>query len=138
MAIPYEEGGLDLPNLSLWNSACVARHLWAIIMHGESLWIAWIHTYRIQRRDIWSCDASSNASWVWKRILKAREKIFPHFTFDLDGALLWDGQPTQKFKASLKILTMCLVAVITVEQCYCSCLRSSSPRLMLSAPLGVI
>ncbi|CAN1135831.1 hypothetical protein LINPERHAP1_LOCUS12544 [Linum perenne] len=106
LQLKNEEGGLDLPNLSLWNSACVARHLWAIIMHGESIWIAWIHTYRIQRRDIWSCDASSNASWVWKRILKAREKIFPHFTSDLDGALLWDGQPIRKFKVSTVLHTI--------------------------------
>ncbi|CAN1292519.1 LINE-1 retrotransposable element ORF2 protein [Linum perenne] len=105
-AIPYEEGGLDLPNLSLWNTACIARHLWAIVMRGESLWIAWIHTYRIQKRDIWSCVPSTNASWVWKRILKARESIFPHFTFDLEGELLWDGLPAAKFKVSKILLTI--------------------------------
>ncbi|CAN1288860.1 hypothetical protein LINPERPRIM_LOCUS20019, partial [Linum perenne] len=41
---PLEEGGLGVHCLYLWNTACIVHHLWAIIMRGESLWIAWIHT----------------------------------------------------------------------------------------------
>ncbi|CAN1821173.1 hypothetical protein LINPERHAP1_LOCUS29400 [Linum perenne] len=35
-------------------------------MKDESLWIAWIHTYRMRGKDVWTCISPTSASWIWK------------------------------------------------------------------------
>ncbi|CAN1725564.1 hypothetical protein LINPERHAP1_LOCUS139 [Linum perenne] len=71
--------------------ACIARHLWTLVLCSGSIWVAWVNYYRIRVRDFWTCEANSNNSWVWKKILKARRFVIPFITYDLDRFPLWNG-----------------------------------------------
>ncbi|CAN1304729.1 LINE-1 reverse transcriptase homolog [Linum perenne] len=90
-ALPKLEGGVGIKDLSSWNMACIARHIWTLMLCSGSIWVAWIKYYRIRVRDFWTCEANSNNSWVWKQILKARRYVLPFITYDLDRSPLWNG-----------------------------------------------
>ncbi|CAN1237963.1 hypothetical protein LINGRAPRIM_LOCUS2007 [Linum grandiflorum] len=32
----------------MWNAANTIRHLWALLVRGGSLWLDWMHKYRIK------------------------------------------------------------------------------------------
>lgn len=56
----------------------MAYHIWRIITNRSSLWVKWIHTFRIKGRSIWHLKVPWDASISWKRILSIRED-FRHF-----------------------------------------------------------
>lgn len=43
-----DEGGLGIRPLRIWNKTLMAYHIWSIISNRDSLWVKWIHTYRIK------------------------------------------------------------------------------------------
>ncbi|CAN1841986.1 LINE-1 retrotransposable element ORF2 protein [Linum perenne] len=97
IARPRSEGGIGLRELQFWNFACSSRHIWSFILCSGSLWVAWVKTYRLKQKDIWTYTASPSSAWFWKQLLKARDIIFPHITQKLDGSYLWNGSPLPKF-----------------------------------------
>ncbi|CAN0905660.1 LINE-1 retrotransposable element ORF2 protein [Linum grandiflorum] len=96
LARPKAEGGVGLKDFYSWNAANTVRHLWALIVRGGSLWVAWVYKYRIKRKTIWTVQ-HSNGSWIWKRILKMRALASAHVTTGPDGSALWDGATMPRF-----------------------------------------
>ncbi|CAN1193130.1 LINE-1 retrotransposable element ORF2 protein [Linum perenne] len=100
VTLPHREGGLGIRDLNSCNVACLARHIRAILMNSGSVWVAWVRMYRVKSQELWTCKPATNASWVWKRILKVRPMIIPYVTYSLDGQLNWDAVPWLKFCTS--------------------------------------
>ncbi|GKC99298.1 hypothetical protein Tco_1169573 [Tanacetum coccineum] len=69
-----KEGCLGLRKLELFNKALMTSHVWDILRRKESLWIKWIHVYKIRERNFWDLplrglhvvkDAISDGNWNW-------------------------------------------------------------------------
>nr|GEU72213.1 hypothetical protein [Tanacetum cinerariifolium] len=48
ICLPKEEGGLGLRSLDVFNIALMTTHIWNIVSNKESLWVRWIHTYKLR------------------------------------------------------------------------------------------
>ncbi|GJZ11870.1 putative reverse transcriptase domain-containing protein [Tanacetum coccineum] len=44
-------------------------------MCKKSLWVRWIHSYKLKGRNIWDVHAQWNISWGWRKILQIRKHI---------------------------------------------------------------
>ncbi|KAJ0892199.1 putative reverse transcriptase zinc-binding domain-containing protein [Helianthus annuus] len=78
VCMPKYEGGLGIRRISEMNIALMASNAWSIVIHRESLWVAWIHTYRLKDRNFWDCQIPNNCSWSWRKILQVRSLIQPY------------------------------------------------------------
>ncbi|CAN1345714.1 Transposon TX1 uncharacterized 149 kDa protein [Linum perenne] len=94
VSFPKKEGGLGLRNLKTWNQALIFRLLWDVFASQGSIWVAWLHHYRIKGRDL-AVLSTSAGSWVWRRLLKHRGIFLTHFSF-IDSAPCWDKSPYSK------------------------------------------
>ncbi|KAL8119828.1 hypothetical protein AgCh_017084 [Apium graveolens] len=74
---PKQEGGLALRSLRCWNKALMTFHIWNIVSDSSSLWVKWIHGYRIRRRNFWDITEAWDAPWSWKNILVLRTEVRP-------------------------------------------------------------
>ncbi|KAL6552332.1 hypothetical protein OROHE_007696 [Orobanche hederae] len=72
---PRGEGGLNLIHLSSWNRACLLKLLWAIHKKSGRLWIKWIHAYYIKGSQVLNMKAPTQASFLFKKLLKLRELV---------------------------------------------------------------
>ncbi|PWA56937.1 reverse transcriptase domain, Reverse transcriptase zinc-binding domain protein [Artemisia annua] len=59
VCLPKEEGGLGIRRLEFFNTALIAAHIWRLFNSMDSLWVKWIHTYRLRGRNFW--DVPSRA-----------------------------------------------------------------------------
>lgn len=62
-------------NLTDWNLAAIMKNLWAIAHKKDSLWVKWIHTYYVKRRQVWDMPVPNKCSWNLKKLLKCRELV---------------------------------------------------------------
>ncbi|XP_020256483.1 uncharacterized protein LOC109833285 [Asparagus officinalis] len=69
-----KQGGLGVFSATTWNLAASLKLLWVIHINKESLWIKWIHGNYLKQRDIWNVSPKIGDSWMWKQILKKRDK----------------------------------------------------------------
>ncbi|XP_021971338.1 uncharacterized protein LOC110866498 [Helianthus annuus] len=74
---PKEEGGLGIRSISEVNKALITSHIWSIITNRESLWVQWIHAYRLKGRNFWEIPARGNLTWSWRKILAIRSLVRP-------------------------------------------------------------
>ncbi|GJV48593.1 reverse transcriptase domain-containing protein [Tanacetum coccineum] len=70
--LPLEEG---IRRLECFNSALMASHIWKLLTLKESLWVKWIHEYKLKGRNFWDFLMRGNMSWGWRKILKLRPII---------------------------------------------------------------
>nr|GEY45699.1 hypothetical protein [Tanacetum cinerariifolium] len=63
------EGGLGLRSLEVFNIALMTTHLWNIPSNKQSLWVRWIHTYKLRGKTIWEVQPRGDMSWGWQKIL---------------------------------------------------------------------
>lgn len=83
---PKQEGGLGIRPLTAWNKALMAFHIWSVVTNRQSLWVRWIHTYRLRGRSIWQIKIAWDASASWKRILNLRGEFRRFFKMEVgDG-----------------------------------------------------
>lgn len=68
-----QEGGLGIRSLEEINVVCILKLIWRILS-ANSLWVKWIHIYLIRKGSFWTVKESSLGSWMWKKILKYRDK----------------------------------------------------------------
>ncbi|GKC89450.1 hypothetical protein Tco_1150099 [Tanacetum coccineum] len=47
VCIPKREGGLGIRRLDSFNKALISTHIWSLLLRKESLWVKWIHTYKL-------------------------------------------------------------------------------------------
>ncbi|GJZ64173.1 hypothetical protein Tco_0620594 [Tanacetum coccineum] len=64
------EGGLGVRRFNTFNKALMVSHLWNLISSKESLWVKWIHVYKLKGRSFWEVPCHGNLSWRWRKILQ--------------------------------------------------------------------
>ncbi|XP_074278239.1 uncharacterized protein LOC141601833 [Silene latifolia] len=72
---PKQKGGLGLKNQELWNIAMVGRLVDWIATKKESLWVQWVNENYLKGSSWQEYTATSNSSWVWRRICKVKQVI---------------------------------------------------------------
>lgn len=78
ICLPKAEGGLGIRKLTLWNKALMMSQIWKILSHKESLWVKWIHSYRLATTNFWETSIMANASWGMCKILQTRDEFRWH------------------------------------------------------------
>ncbi|GJV63641.1 hypothetical protein Tco_1474469 [Tanacetum coccineum] len=87
MCLPMDEGGLGIRRLDIFNKALMVTHIWKLLSMKESLWVKWIHTYKLRGRNFWDYPLRGNMSWGWRKILQLRLIIREFIKFKIgDGA----------------------------------------------------
>ncbi|XP_021971343.1 uncharacterized protein LOC110866503 [Helianthus annuus] len=89
VCVPKFEGGLGIRRIGDVNKALMISHIWSILIKRESLWVAWIHLYRLRGKSFWVCKSISNCCWSWRKLLQLRSTIR-----DFVWAKLGDGSTT--------------------------------------------
>nr|GEV03212.1 hypothetical protein [Tanacetum cinerariifolium] len=70
VCFPKDEGGLGLRRLEHFNSALMVSHVWKLLSLKESLWVRWIHAYKLNGRSFWDiplCGNGANTSLWYDR-----------------------------------------------------------------------
>jgi hypothetical protein len=75
VCLPRQEGGLGIRRLYSFNNALITSHIWSIVTGKESLWVRWIHAYKLRDRNFWDVPCRGNKSWSWWKILQLRPLI---------------------------------------------------------------
>ncbi|GJY18410.1 hypothetical protein Tco_0389901 [Tanacetum coccineum] len=60
VCLPKQEGGLGIRRLENFNVALMCTHVWKIVTRKESLWVKWIHAYKLKKRSFWDVKMASN------------------------------------------------------------------------------
>ncbi|XP_071688876.1 uncharacterized protein [Rutidosis leptorrhynchoides] len=60
--LPKEEGRLGIKRLKDWNVALLTSQVWRILSNTNSLWVQWIHSYRLKGRNFWDAPGVAGAS----------------------------------------------------------------------------
>ncbi|GJV85890.1 putative RNA-directed DNA polymerase [Tanacetum coccineum] len=92
ICLPKREGGLGLRSLEVFNLALMTTHIWNIVSNKESLWVRWIHTYKLRGRTFWDISPKNDMSWGWRKFLQLREIVKPFFWAQIGNGLktsLW-------------------------------------------------
>ncbi|KAJ0800754.1 putative RNA-directed DNA polymerase [Helianthus annuus] len=105
VCLPKDEGGLGIRNISDVNKSLMANHIWSIISNRESIWVRWIHNYKLKGRSLWEVPCRGSMSWGWRKILSIRSIIRPHIWSSLKSGLqtnVWSdmwctGSPLRSF-----------------------------------------
>ncbi|GJX31732.1 putative RNA-directed DNA polymerase, eukaryota, reverse transcriptase zinc-binding domain protein [Tanacetum coccineum] len=79
VCLPKKEGGLGIRRLDIFNKALVSSHIWSLLSGKESLWVKWIHVYKLNGRSFWDIPIRGNMSWGWRKILHVRQLVRPLF-----------------------------------------------------------
>ncbi|GJW24475.1 putative gag-pol polyprotein [Tanacetum coccineum] len=77
VCMPKHEGSLGIRRIEDSNIALMATHIWSIFTHRESLWVKFVHTYKLNGRSFWDVPCRGDASWGWRKILQIRSTIRP-------------------------------------------------------------
>ncbi|GJY15051.1 reverse transcriptase domain-containing protein [Tanacetum coccineum] len=77
VCLPKREGGLGIRRLDHFNKALMTSHIWKLLSLKESLWVKWIHIYKLKGRSFWEIPYRGNMSWSWRKILQLRPIIRP-------------------------------------------------------------
>ncbi|XP_020262718.1 uncharacterized protein LOC109838708 [Asparagus officinalis] len=95
------QGGLGVYSAAIWNLATAMRSLWYIHVNKEILWVRWIHGNYLKHRDVWNVKAKKGDSWMWKQLLKCRDKALNEVGgIDNLKKLLGDCYENSKIKLS--------------------------------------
>ncbi|GKC25398.1 hypothetical protein Tco_1027548 [Tanacetum coccineum] len=77
VCLPKREGGLGIRRLEVFDNALITSHIWSLLSHKESLWVIWIHTYKLNGRTLWEIPLHGKISWGWRKILQVRQIVRP-------------------------------------------------------------
>ncbi|GJT98871.1 reverse transcriptase domain-containing protein [Tanacetum coccineum] len=51
--LPKKEGGLGILRLDHFNKALMVSYIWKLLSLKESLWVKWIHVYKLRNQSFW-------------------------------------------------------------------------------------
>ena len=77
ICLPKTEGGLGIRWLSEWNISLLSAHIWSIVTRKETLWVRWVHAYKLCGSSFWNVSSQGNLSWGWRSLLNIRNIIRP-------------------------------------------------------------
>ncbi|GKC03054.1 putative RNA-directed DNA polymerase, eukaryota, reverse transcriptase zinc-binding domain protein [Tanacetum coccineum] len=77
VCLPHRKGGLGIRKLDDFNVALMATHVWCILINKESLWVQWIHSYKLRGRSFWDVPCMGDISWGWRKLLQIQTRIRP-------------------------------------------------------------
>ncbi|GJT00233.1 ribonuclease H-like domain-containing protein [Tanacetum coccineum] len=83
ICLPLSEGGLGLRSLEVFNKALLTTHIWNIVSNKESLWVQWIHAYKLKGRSLWDIPIKADVSWGWRKLLQLRDRVRPYMWFKI-------------------------------------------------------
>ncbi|GJY94750.1 sodium/hydrogen exchanger 6 [Tanacetum coccineum] len=63
VCLPQREGGLGIRRIEDFNIALMATHIWCILINKESLWVQWIHSYKLKGRSFRDVPCLGDVSW---------------------------------------------------------------------------
>ncbi|KAJ9535294.1 hypothetical protein OSB04_un001606 [Centaurea solstitialis] len=92
VCLPREKGGLGVRSLRVWNRTLLAKQVWKIIDNNDSLWVKWIHEYRLKGKNFWEVGNVFDASWFWRKAVMIRNQFrdqIVHLIGDGKGTSLW-------------------------------------------------
>ncbi|XP_021996242.2 uncharacterized protein LOC110893442 [Helianthus annuus] len=92
VCLPKREGGLGIRRVRDMNNALMVTHIWSLITLRESLWVKWVHSYRIGGRSFWDLPVKQNITWSWRKMLQLRPLVHQYVWSKIgDGArtLVW-------------------------------------------------
>ncbi|GJV22742.1 hypothetical protein Tco_1375437 [Tanacetum coccineum] len=69
------EGGLGIRKLDSFNNSLMVSHIWKLLARKESLWVQWIHAYKLKDRNFWDVPCRGNMTWGWRKIIQLRPLI---------------------------------------------------------------
>ena len=72
---PKNRGGLGFRNLMIWNKAAIFKHIWAIFVEKDSLWMQWIHHIYLKDGNVWEHEALGNSCWNWKKLMAVKIEV---------------------------------------------------------------
>nr|GEX39779.1 hypothetical protein [Tanacetum cinerariifolium] len=75
VCLPKREGGLGIRRLDHFNKALMVSHVWKLLSLKESLWVKWIHVYKLMNRSFWDIPYRGKMSWSWRKLLILRPLI---------------------------------------------------------------
>ncbi|GJW55342.1 hypothetical protein Tco_0099427 [Tanacetum coccineum] len=77
VCLPHHEGGLGIRRLDDFNVALMATHVWCILINKQSLWVQWIHSFKLKGRSFWDVPCLGDVSWGWQKFLQIRTRMRP-------------------------------------------------------------
>ncbi|KAJ0479496.1 putative RNA-directed DNA polymerase [Helianthus annuus] len=77
VCLPKNEGGLGVRCIVDVNKALISYHIWSILVNRNSLWVQWIHIYKLKGRSFWEIPCRGRMTWGWRKILALRDLIRP-------------------------------------------------------------
>nr|GEU44862.1 hypothetical protein [Tanacetum cinerariifolium] len=95
VCLPKDEGGLGIRRLDLFNKALMTSHIWKLLFLKESLWVNWIHLYKIRDRNFWEIPCRGNMTWGWRKVLILRpliQRFIWHKVGDGSHVSIWFDQ----------------------------------------------
>nr|GEU56331.1 hypothetical protein [Tanacetum cinerariifolium] len=90
VCLPHREGGLRIRILDDFNVAIMATHVWCILINKESLWVQWIHSYKLKGRSLWDVPCLGDR-WPhdWSsRFLNIVNILVPNINHELDDVIV--------------------------------------------------
>ncbi|XP_071708111.1 uncharacterized protein [Rutidosis leptorrhynchoides] len=95
ICLPKDEGGLGVKLLKEWNIALMVSHIWRLITNKHSLWVKWIHEYRIKGMSFWDAPCVAGASVGWRKLLAIRGIVRDRFIIQIgDGRMAFAWHDT--------------------------------------------
>ncbi|GJV91873.1 hypothetical protein Tco_1539686 [Tanacetum coccineum] len=106
VCLPKDEGGLGIRRLEHFNSALLVSHIWNLLSLKESLWVKWVHAYKLNGRNFWDVpiretyigcitlflalyshvgDVIRDGDWVWPRVLLDKYQFLNECTVPLSN-----------------------------------------------------
>nr|GEU82836.1 hypothetical protein [Tanacetum cinerariifolium] len=61
-----DEGGLGIRRSGSFNQALMVSHLWKILTSKDSLWVKWIHVYKLKDWNFWDVPFLYGLEWLSK------------------------------------------------------------------------
>ncbi|GKD15772.1 RNA-directed DNA polymerase, eukaryota, reverse transcriptase zinc-binding domain protein [Tanacetum coccineum] len=87
VCLPKKKGGLGLRRLDIFNKALMVSHIWSLLSLKESLWVKWIHAYKLKGQNFWDVPIRGNMAWGWRKVLQIRPIIWEFIWYRIgDGS----------------------------------------------------
>ncbi|XP_022040861.1 uncharacterized protein LOC110943397 [Helianthus annuus] len=65
------------------NKALMSYHIWSVVSKRDSLWVDWVHSYRLKGKSLWVCKTPSNCCWSWRKLMQLWPLIRNHIWSEL-------------------------------------------------------